>query len=269
MTCSSVTLLACSRPGSTWTCNCRLRWPQTDTLATPGTPTNRGTMFHCAWTDISISETVFELRPIFKMRLAVDTGWSSSGGLETFGKACAWVRRSCTICRACMRLVPGAKNISIDDRPVMDSDSIDCSQGTPFSRSASNGTVMSDSTSDEDSPSASVLTWRESGENSGTMSSGTPRSCQTPEASRTAAKATTITRRRRLEEMIQCIMGHAPPGAGSSWRRVVRVPFHRWDGAWRSPPRRRHFGRSRAPNRAAGASRPSYLSQRYLHQQLI
>ena len=52
--------------------------------------------------------------------------------------------------------VPGAKNISIDDRLEIDSDSIDCSQGTPLSKSASSGTVISDSTSEVDSPSASV-----------------------------------------------------------------------------------------------------------------
>ena len=57
-------------------------------------------MFQRACTDISISDTVFELRPMFMTRLADDTGCSSVGGLETCGSACAWVRRSCTICRA-------------------------------------------------------------------------------------------------------------------------------------------------------------------------
>ena len=128
------------------------------TLATPGTPVSRGTMFHCACTDMSTSGTDLELRPTFMMRLAEETGCNSSGGLETLGRACAWVRRSWTICRACMMSVPGAKNISIEDKPVSDSDSIDLSQGTPMSRSASIGTVINDSTSAAERPSASVLT---------------------------------------------------------------------------------------------------------------
>ena len=149
-----------------------MRCPQIDTLATPGTPVSRGTMVHCASTDISISETDLELSPMFMMRLAVATVCSNVGAVDTFGRARAWVIRSLTICRARMRSVPGANNKSIEDTPVIDSDSMDLSQGTPTKRSASSGTVISDSTSAADSPSASVLTCRVSGENSGTTSSG-------------------------------------------------------------------------------------------------
>ena len=141
--------------------------------------------------------------PIFMIRLADESGCISIGALETLGNAWAWVSRSCTIWRACMRSVPGAKNISIDDKPVIDSDSIECSQGTPLSKSASSGTVISDSTSDVDSPSASVCTSSASRENSGTTSSGMLRIRQTPATSSTAAIASTTTRRRRLDEMIQ------------------------------------------------------------------
>ena len=163
-------------------------------------------MFQRACTDSSISDTVLELRPMFMMRLADETGCSSTGGLDTLGSAWAWVRRSCTIWRACIRLVPGAKNISIADRPVIDSDSIDCSQGTPFSRSASSGTVISDSTSEADRPSASVCTSSDSGENSGTTSSDKVRMRHSPPNSSAAASASTMACRRKLEETIPCSM---------------------------------------------------------------
>jgi hypothetical protein len=50
-----------------------------------------------ACTDMSIRDTVLEVRPIFMIRPADETGWSRTGGDETFGFACAWVSRSCTI----------------------------------------------------------------------------------------------------------------------------------------------------------------------------
>ena len=92
--CSSVMPLLLRRAGSTCTCSCRLRSPHTDTLATPGTPTKRGTMFQRASTDMSMRETVFELRPTFMMRLAEESGCSRIGGLDTFGRACACTSRS-------------------------------------------------------------------------------------------------------------------------------------------------------------------------------
>src|SRR4029453_11584730 len=81
-----------------------------------------------------------------------------------------------------------------------------CSQGTPFSRSASSGTVISASTSVLDRPSASVLTTSLMGENSGTTSTGTLRMCHTPATARMAANVTTSVRRRRLSSIAECIM---------------------------------------------------------------
>ena len=180
------------------------------TLATPGTPANLGTIVHCACTDMSIRDTVFELRPMFMTRAAEATGCNRRGGFETLGKACACTRRSWIICRAWIRSVPGMKNNSIEDTPVIDSDSIDLSQGTPFNRSASIGTVMSDSTSVADRPSASVFTCSDKGENSGTASSGTLCSCHPPTISNKAARAATIVRSRRPDEMIHRIMRTIP-----------------------------------------------------------
>ncbi len=98
---------------------------------------------------------------------------------------------------------------------------MDLSHGTPISRSASSGTVISDSTSAADSPSASVLTCSVSGENSGTTSRGIWRICQTPPISSTAAIATTNDRRRK-QPTVSHIMT-APP-----WGRIaLRAPYSR------------------------------------------
>jgi hypothetical protein len=102
-----------------------------------------------------------------------------------------------------MRSVPGAKVISILDKPAVDSDSIDRSQATPLSKSASSGIVIKASTSALDSPRDSVFTSRVSGENSGTMSRDVLRSCQTPAINSAAATPTTKVRRRRLDDTIQ------------------------------------------------------------------
>jgi hypothetical protein len=70
------------------------------TLATPGTPISRGRIFQRARTDMSTRDTDRDDRPIIATRLAEASGWIMIGGLPTFGSACAWVIRSCTICRA-------------------------------------------------------------------------------------------------------------------------------------------------------------------------
>src|SRR5258708_18389391 len=137
--------LSCSFAGSTRTWTCRLRCPQIDTLATPGTPVSRGTMVHCACTDISVSETDLELSPTFMMRFAVATGWSRVGGVDTFGSARACVIHPLTICRARMRSVPGLNNKSIEDKPDIHYESIDFSHSQPNSRSSSNRNVMNHS----------------------------------------------------------------------------------------------------------------------------
>src|SRR5262245_6151289 len=105
--------------------------------------------------DMSISDTDFELRPMFMTRLVEDTGCNMTGGLDTFGRACACVSRSCTIWRAFIRSVPGAKIISIVESPAIDSDWMTWSQGTPLSRSASSGTEIRRSSLKLESPSHS------------------------------------------------------------------------------------------------------------------
>ena len=59
ITCMSRTFISCSFAGSTCTCSCRRRSPQIETLATPLTPVNRGTMVQRASTDISMSDSFF------------------------------------------------------------------------------------------------------------------------------------------------------------------------------------------------------------------
>ena len=96
MICCRDTPFARSRAGSTSTCSCRSRWPQTDTLATPGTPINRGLMFQRASRDMSIRESSSEVSPTIITRLVDETGCNICGGFETCGSAWACVRRSST-----------------------------------------------------------------------------------------------------------------------------------------------------------------------------
>ena len=152
-------------------------------------------------------------------RLVDDSGWSICGGLDTLGRACAWMRRSCTTWRARSRSVPGSKIISIRDSPGTDSERIASSQATPLSRSCSRGTVMSCSTSAADSPSASVWTSTVGGVNSGSTSTGMSRSCVAPSTSRAAANTTTTPRDRRLHPTIQPTTAAAPPSRRKSLHR--------------------------------------------------
>jgi hypothetical protein len=95
-----VTLAACSRAGSTCTCNCRSRWPQIDTCATPGMAMRRGRSCQRASTDISIRLAWSERRASIATRLVEAVGWTMTGGVPTLGSAAACDIRSCTICRA-------------------------------------------------------------------------------------------------------------------------------------------------------------------------
>jgi hypothetical protein len=61
---------------------------------------SRGRNVQRAITDCSIGETVSEDSPIIITRLEDDSGWSSVGGFDTRGSACACARRSWTSCRA-------------------------------------------------------------------------------------------------------------------------------------------------------------------------
>ena len=92
--------LALSTAGSTCTCNCRSRSPNTETLDTPGTPISRGRIVQRVSTDWSISDCVSEESPSTMALLDDDTGSIITGGLDTFGSACACVIRSATSCRA-------------------------------------------------------------------------------------------------------------------------------------------------------------------------
>ena len=89
-------------------------------MATPGTAISRGRILHRASTDISITERSSEDSPAIMTRLVDDTGCNIAGGLETFGRACAWVICSCTTWRAAKRSVPGSKMSSIEDSPGID-----------------------------------------------------------------------------------------------------------------------------------------------------
>jgi hypothetical protein len=182
---------AASRSGSACTWSWRSRWPQMATFATPDTPISRGRTVQRASTESSIKDSSLDDSPTIMTRLVDDSGWSIWGGLDTRGRACAWVRRSCTTCRARSRSVPGSKISSTRDSPGRDSDRVVSSQATPLSRSCSRGTVMSCSTSAADSPSASVWISTVGGENSGSTSTGRSRSCVAPRTSRATASTST------------------------------------------------------------------------------
>ena len=96
MTWLSVTPRRRSFSGSTWTCSSRSRSPQIATFATPATPMRRGLTVHRAITDRSTLDNPSDETPIMSTRLEDESGWSIVGGRETFGRACAWVRRSAT-----------------------------------------------------------------------------------------------------------------------------------------------------------------------------
>ena len=147
-----------SRIGSARTCSCRSRWPKIATLATPGTAISRGWIVQRARTDISIGVRSVELSPTIMNRFSDERGWSITGALATLGRACDCVSRSATTCRALKMSVPGSKIITIDERPASDCERISSRNATPWSRSASSGTVTSSSTSSADRPSASVCT---------------------------------------------------------------------------------------------------------------
>jgi hypothetical protein len=194
-----------SRSGSAWTWSWRSRWPQMATFATPGTPIRWGRMVQRASTDSSIGVSFSDDSPIIMTRLVDDSGWSICGGLDTWGRAWAWMSRSWTTWRALSGSVPGSKIISIRDSPGTDSERMVSSQATPLSRSCSRGTVMSCSTSAGDSPRASVWTSTVGGVNSGRASTGMSRSWVAPNTSRAAASTITTPRDRRLHPMIQPI----------------------------------------------------------------
>src|SRR4051795_10951919 len=103
---------------------------------------NRGRSCQRASTDMSIIDTDDDDIPIMATRLVEEVGWITAGGVPTLGSALAWDMRSWTICRAFHRSVPCSNVMSIADRPGIDREVIDVTQGTPLSRSCSIGTVI-------------------------------------------------------------------------------------------------------------------------------
>ena len=71
----SVTPASLSRCGSTSTCSCRSRNPHVETLATPSTPSSRGTMTQRARSDVSMGESSSDESFTIPTRLVDDNGW--------------------------------------------------------------------------------------------------------------------------------------------------------------------------------------------------
>ena len=59
-----------------------------------------GRIFQRARTDMSMRDTLLDVSPIMATRLTEARGSTMIAGLPTLGRACAWVSRSWTICRA-------------------------------------------------------------------------------------------------------------------------------------------------------------------------
>src|SRR5687768_6412816 len=94
----------------------------------------------------------------------------------------------------------------MEDRPGTDSERITSTPWTPFSRSASSGTVISCSTSSAERPSASVWISAYGGLNSGRTSTGASRSCTMPTTMIPTASPTTRSRNLRLDRTIARII---------------------------------------------------------------
>ena len=192
----SVTPFACSRSGSTRTCSCRSRCPQIATFATPGTAISRGRTVHRASVVRSICESEDDDMPIFMTRLSEDSGDMMTGGRAAAGRVGATrARRSWTSCRAGIRSVPFSKISTTDDKPSTDLERSTSSPGTPFI-AASSGTLMSASTSELESPGASVWISTSGGANSGNTSNGASFAALMPTAIRMTDSATTGSRSR-------------------------------------------------------------------------
>jgi hypothetical protein len=100
----------------------------------------------------------------------------------------------------------GSKKSTMEERPGIDSERISSTQDTPFSMSASSGTVIMASTSSAERPSASVWISTYGRENSGTASRGRLRSSERAKNATMPAPARTRSRRRMLQPTSQRIM---------------------------------------------------------------
>ena len=74
-----------SLSGSKCTCNWRSRWPQIETLLTPGTPTSLGFMVQRASSESSVESILSDETPTIMKRLVADKGCRITGGVATLG----------------------------------------------------------------------------------------------------------------------------------------------------------------------------------------
>src|SRR5947209_2891820 len=156
--------------------------------------------------DMSMSDWVFDVIPIFMIRLVADTGGIMTGGAAQVGSVGTTVAsRSWTSSRSVTRSVPSLKISSIDESWETDFDRMTSSLGTPLS-TCSRGTVMRPSTSDAVRPTARVWISTRGGANSGKTSTGVWNSLATPKNRSPPAAATSRKRNLRLERTIQRIM---------------------------------------------------------------
>ena len=159
-------------------------------MATPGTAINRGRTVHRARVVKSICESEDDDMPIFMTRLRDESGDMITGGRAAAGSVGATrARRSWTSCRAGMRSVPFSKIRTTDDKPSTDLERRTSRPGTPF-MAASSGTLMSASTSELESPGASVWISTSGGANSGNTSNGASLAALMPTTIRMIESAT-------------------------------------------------------------------------------
>src|SRR5438445_6331863 len=156
--------------------------------------------------DISMSDWVFDVMPIFMIRDVADTGGIITGGAAHVGRVgTTFARRSCTSSRSRSRLVPSLKINSIDESCDTDFDRMRSRFAVPLS-ACSRGTVIRPSTSEAVRPTARVWISTRGGANSGKTSTGVWNSLATPKNRSPPAAATSRKRNLRLERTIQRIM---------------------------------------------------------------
>ena len=176
------------------------------TVAMPGTRSRRSRIFQYAIADMSMMSTVSERSPISIVRLVEESAGMIHGGLAQVGMfGSTSPTRSWTSCRARFSLVPFSNTSLIDDSCATDFDCSRARPGMPL-RASSIGTVISDSTSDVELPSAIVWICTWGSENSGKASTLAPGTSDMPSAMIPSATNRTIQWYLRLRETIQRIM---------------------------------------------------------------
>ena len=202
---SRLTFCAAILSGSACTVIICSRSPQMATLATPGTRNIRARIVQYAIMDISISESSFDVMPIFITRLVADNGGSMTGGAAQVGrKGVTLANRSCTSCRTRSWSASGLKISWMLDNCGTDLERMSSSPSMPL-RTCSSGTVTRDSTSPVDRPLHMVWISTRGGANSGNTSTGIFASCSDPTPIISRAIATTMNRNRRLVSTIHRI----------------------------------------------------------------